>query len=90
MYYLMGEQVIFVYVKGADVDTSSDFSYDGEILNSDQIDTKYGVVSVKEVKAEGDRQSTSIAEWKYHNHYYSIIGKIEMKTLESMVESMYF
>ena len=90
MYYLIEEQVVFLYVKGADTDTSSDFNYDGEILNSNQIETKYGNVSLKEVKADGDNQSTAVAEWKYRNHYYCIIGKIEMETLKSMVESMYF
>ena len=90
MYYLMGEKVISLYMQGVNKNTSSDFNYDGETLNSDQVETKYGVVLVKEVKAEGDEKSTAVAEWEYRNHFYCIMGKIEMETLESMVKSMYF
>lgn len=90
MYYLMGEHVISLYMQGVNTDTSSDLSYDGELQDSNQIETQYGNVSIKEVKAEGDDQSTVVAEWKYRNQYYCIIGKIEMETLKSMIESMYF
>ena len=90
MYYLMGEQVISLYMQGVNMNTSSDFNYDGELLNSDQIETEYGIILIKEVKAEGDEQSTVIAEWKYRNHYYRIIGKMELEMLKSMVESMYY
>lgn len=90
MYYILGDQMISLYMKSADIDTSSDFNYDGETLDSDQIKTEYGVVSVKEVKAEDDEQSTAIAEWKYRNQYYRIIGKMELEILKSMVGSMYY
>lgn len=90
MYYMLGDQVISLYMQGVDRNTSSDLSYDGELQSSEQIETEYGIVSIKEVKAEGDEQSTSVSEWKYRNHYYRIIGKMELEALKSMVESMYF
>lgn len=90
MYYFMGERVISLYMQGVNVDTSSDLSYDGELQNSEQIETEYGSVSVKEVRAEGDEQSTVVAEWKYRNQYYRIIGKMDLNMMKSMVESMYY
>lgn len=90
MYYVMGEQVVILYMQGADSDSTSGIHYGGEVLNEEEVITEYGTVLIEEIQSDGDESSSQVAEWNYDNYYYRIVGKMDEEVMISMIESMYY
>lgn len=88
MYYMVEEEVIILYMQGADKDSTAGIHYGGEVLNKDDVTIPYGTVLIKEIQAKEDEASSQVAEWIYKNCFYRIIGKMDKEAMVSMIENM--
>lgn len=89
-FFSMEGQVITLKMQKAEMDTSLNSNYDGEILEKVKVITEYGEVLIKKIRIVEDTVPTVAAEWNYKNTEYSISGKIDIDVMETLVKSMYY
>lgn len=90
IFFSMEGQVITLRMQKAEMDTSLDLNYDGEILEKVKIKTQYGDVLIKKTKIDDDTIPTVVAEWNFKNMEYSISGKIDIEVMKTLTEGMYY
>lgn len=90
VYYAVNDQVMVLSMQGADIDTTSDLNYDGEILEKIEMKTQYGKVLIKKIETMNDEVPAVVAEWNYNNTEYNISGKVDIDIMKRLLESMYY
>lgn len=90
MYYLYDDYMITITGHIAGEDAAYAWNYDGEILKEEMLEMGYGSVVIQEIGADGDAESSSVAEWIYHNHQYRIMGKLPFEELKIIVENIFY
>lgn len=88
MYYKMGEEYLTIGMTVGTNDTTSSANFDGCVLLEETMETACGVVSLREIQAEGDAKKTVSAEWNYQDTHYEIFGRISLEEMKKIIENL--
>ena len=87
---MYNDYVIHLYALTTDTNSSYAWSYDGNVVYEETIETHYGNVKIMEIQAETDETSNVAAEWTYHNHQYKIEGKLSVEEIKLIIENIWY